>query len=156
MLVFNKGEEYIPMDQKTGPERIPKIVHQAWLGGKLPYAKQYFLDKAKRLLPNYDFILWTEENITQKNFPVAHDVIKILIAYQKSGKSAYKKYATIVDMMRHEITYEHGGFWRDAGLNIYKPVFDRFTKYKIAIGAAWTLNYRWSQGMCFYAIEPRS
>ena len=33
MLVFNKGEKYVGMDKKTGAELIPKVVHQAWLGG---------------------------------------------------------------------------------------------------------------------------
>ena len=36
--------------------------------------------------------------------------------------------------MRHELMYQHGGFWRDAGLNLFKPVFDHFTRYKLVIG----------------------
>lgn len=64
-LVFNKGREYVPMNKKKGPELIPKVIHQAWLGGDLPYAKKYFYEKTQRLHPNYKMVLWRTENITR-------------------------------------------------------------------------------------------
>ena len=59
MVVYNPGTPFIPIDKKTGPELIPKVMHQAWLGGQLPYAKQYFYDKAQRLYPDYKMVLWS-------------------------------------------------------------------------------------------------
>lgn len=79
-----------------------------------------------------------------------------LLAYQKSGRSAYSKFATVTDLLRHELMYNHGGFWRDAGMNLFKNVFDNFVKYKLVIGSEATFAHRWDQGMCFYANEPKS
>jgi len=31
--------------------------------------------------------------------------------------------------------YRFGGFWRDAGMNHFKAVFDSFRKYKLVVGA---------------------
>lgn len=101
MLVFNNGTQYVGIDKKKGPELIPKLIHQVWLGGKLPQSKKYFMDKIQKMHPDYKLILWTEDNITCDNFPVACDILKTLLAYQKSGKSRYKKYASMVDIMRH-------------------------------------------------------
>ena len=41
-------------------------------------------------------------------------------------------------------------------MNIFKPVFDYFLKYKLVIGAERTLRHRWNQGMCFFANTPKS
>lgn len=39
-LAFNHGDEFIPVDKQTGPEIIPKVIHQVWLGtSDLPPAK---------------------------------------------------------------------------------------------------------------------
>ena len=32
----------VSVEDKEGPDLIPKIIHQVWLGGKLPPAKKYF------------------------------------------------------------------------------------------------------------------
>lgn len=58
--------------------------------------------------------------------------------------------------MRHEILYHQGGFWKDAGMNLLKPIFDKFVKYELVIGAERSLRHRWNQGMCFYANAPKS
>jgi hypothetical protein len=58
--------------------------------------------------------------------------------------------------MRHEILYHQGGFWRDAGMNMFKPIFNNFLKYDFVVGAERSLRHRWNQGMCFFANAPRS
>lgn len=73
MLAFNQGDEFLPVEQKTGPEVIPKVIHQVWLGtNKLPPAKEYFLRKTQMLYPHYTVKLWREENITRQNFPLTY------------------------------------------------------------------------------------
>lgn len=56
--------------------------------------------------------------------------------------------------MRHEILAIEGGFWKDAGMNLLRPVFDKFTRYKLVIPVDKTFRYRWLQGMCFFANQP--
>jgi len=99
-------------------------------------------------------VLYTAENITRENFPEAHDIMHTLLNYQLAGNSGYSKFATVTDLLRHELLYRKGGFWRDAGMNLFKNVFDHFTRYKLVIGAEVTLRHRWNQGMCFFANEP--
>lgn len=35
LLVFNPGNRFVPVNEKKGPDLIPKVIHQAWLGGKM-------------------------------------------------------------------------------------------------------------------------
>lgn len=58
-----------------------------------------------------------------------------LLDFHKNRHSSYSKLATVTDIMRHEILYNEGGFWRDSGMNILKPVFDKFLKYRLVVGA---------------------
>ncbi len=54
------------MDERQGPDLIPKVIHQVWLGSKeLPPAKKYFFLKAKKIYPDYEVKLWREYNITK-------------------------------------------------------------------------------------------
>ena len=105
MLVFNPGDEFLPVDKKEGPNLIPKVIHQIWLGGKMPISKQYFFDKAKKVYPDYEMKLWGEVNITKENFPMTYDLIKNLIDFNNNRKSGLSKLATVTDIMRHEILY---------------------------------------------------
>jgi mannosyltransferase OCH1-like enzyme len=58
MIVFNEGDEFVPFDKKGGEPLIPKIIHQAWLGGELPPVKAYFFKKAGVVYPSYELKLW--------------------------------------------------------------------------------------------------
>jgi hypothetical protein len=42
LLVFNSGDDFVPVDKKEGLDIIPRVIHQVWLGGKLPIDKIYF------------------------------------------------------------------------------------------------------------------
>lgn len=91
-----------------------------------------------------------EAEITCEAFPLSYE----LVAFNR--KSPFGKLASATDLMRHEILYCEGSFWRDAGLNVLKPVFDQFLKYRLVVGAEMTSRHRWNQGMCFFTNEPRS
>lgn len=69
-IVFNPGNKFISVNDKKGPNLIPKIIHQAWLGSKLGIVQEYFLSKTKMVYPDYEIKLWQENNITRKNFPL--------------------------------------------------------------------------------------
>lgn len=153
-MVFNKGAEFIPVEKKEGPNIIPKIIHQVWVGGPMPYAKRYFLEKTKKMYPDYEFMVYGEENVTRERFPLHYDIIMNLLNYQKNRKPAFGKLATVTDLIRHEALYRMGGFWRDSGTNPFKPVYNSFLKYDFVVGAERTLRHRWNQGMCFFANAP--
>ena len=74
-----------------------------------------------------------------------------LLDYQKRNKgSGFDKTATIIDIMSYEILYNFGGFWRSAGMNFFRPILDKFVKYKLVIGSEMTFRSRWSQGTSFF------
>jgi hypothetical protein len=154
MLALNNGDDFVPVEDRKGPEIIPKVIHQVWLGDKeLPPSKKYLYEKTKKIYPNYDVKLWKEENITKEKFPMTYDIIKTLLEFNKV--SPFNKLATVTDIVRHELLYHEGGFWKDAGMNMLRPIFDKFTKYKLVIAFDKTFRYRWLQGMCFFGNMPR-
>jgi|JI6StandDraft_1071083.scaffolds.fasta_scaffold453904_2 mannosyltransferase OCH1-like enzyme len=79
-MAFNNGDEFTPVDDMKGPEVIPKVIHQVWLGtNELPPAKMYFFRKTQTMYPDFDVKLWRESNITRDRFPLTYDVIKNLM-----------------------------------------------------------------------------
>jgi mannosyltransferase OCH1-like enzyme len=64
----------------SGPELIPRIIHQVWLGtNELPSAKMYFFGKTQKMYPDFEVKLWRESNITRDRFPLTYDVITNLV-----------------------------------------------------------------------------
>lgn len=92
---------------------IPKVVHYCWLSGD-PYPKKIrrCMDSWKRLLPDYEFVLWDRER-----FP--------------RGKSTWvdqafdaRKYAFAADYIRLYALYNFGGIYLDADVEVVKPFDD--------------------------------
>lgn len=115
-------------------------------------SKSYFFEKTQKMFPHYEMKLWGEANITKEAFPHTYEILRNLFKIQNKN---HNKLASISAIMRHEILFHKGGFFRDINFNIMKPVFVQFLKYNIVIGAERTGRHRWSQGMSFYASAPR-
>ena len=75
-----------------------------------------------------------------------------LIKFNK--RSPYGKLATVTDVMRHEILYYEGGFWKDAAMHFLKPIFDKFLKYDLVLPLDKVGRNRYLQGMCFFGNKP--
>ena len=101
LLVFNPGDDFVPVNLKEGPDIIPRVIHQVWLGGKMPISKSYFYEKAKKMYPHYEMKLWGEANITRENFPLTYEVIMNMLDFQKNRHSGMNKLASLADIMRH-------------------------------------------------------
>jgi len=152
LLVFNSGDKYLSPNLKKGPDIIPQVIHQIQLGGKMSKARSYFFEKTQKMFPNYEMKLWGEANITKLAFPQTYEILRNLLKLQDKNQ---KKQGSISALMRHEILFHKGGFFRDTSLNIMKPVFVKFLKYNIVVAAEQAGRHRWSQGMSFYASAPR-
>jgi hypothetical protein len=84
---------------------IPKIIHQIWIG---PHPKPLpLLETWKNNHPEYEYILWDENEIIERNmiFKCQRQINAI--------KGPYK-YAGIADIMRYEILSKYGGVYLDA------------------------------------------
>ena len=98
--------------------------------------------------------MWTDVNITKENFPNTYDAINTLRKFDPH--SPYGKLASATDLMRHEILYNEGGFWKDAGMELLRPVFNKFLKCKVFITFTMQGWYRFIQGMCIFGNMPKS
>ena len=78
--------------------------------------------------PAFKMHLWTEENITVKNFPITHALIWRTLEYQKSLPRSYS--APVASLIRYEAMYNHGGIYFDFKTEGLKPL-DPFLKYEI-------------------------
>jgi mannosyltransferase OCH1-like enzyme len=100
---------------------IPRIIHYCWYGKK-KYSKEIkrCMDSWERHLPDYEFILWDEEN-TQFDIPY------IIQAYK------HKKFAFVSDYVRFWAVFNHGGIYLDTDMYLLKN-FDILLNNKVFFG----------------------
>ncbi len=87
-----------------GTDKIPKIIHQLWIGEhKIPwrYINTWKNDYIKKN-PDWEYMLWTEKELEELNMENKH-IYDLESTY--NGKS---------DIARYEILYKYGGIWIDA------------------------------------------
>ena len=87
--------------------KIPKIIHQLWIGNKPPPTK--FMDtwKNKHESQGFEYIRWNEQEMKKRGF-VSQLQNKIIEMEEINGKA---------DILRWELLYEYGGFFVDADAN---------------------------------------
>jgi inositol phosphorylceramide mannosyltransferase catalytic subunit len=89
--------------------RIPKIIHQIWLGGELPQ-KYYHLQKSwQQHHPDWEYRLWTDADLADFHFTHRQRFEK---AVNKGEQS---------DILRYEILYQFGGLYVDTDFECIKP-----------------------------------
>ncbi|MBQ0076948.1 MAG: glycosyl transferase [Bacteroidales bacterium] len=88
---------------------IPKIIHYCWLGDD-PYPKkiQFCIDSWKRLLPDYELMLWDKHRFDIES------VCWVKEAYQQ------KKYAFAADYIRCYALYNYGGIYLDSDVEVVR------------------------------------
>jgi len=98
--------------------KIPKIIHYIWLGGKaFPEKEQKCIDSWKKFCPDFEFKLWNE-----KNFDIENSVEYVKEAYKN------KKFAFVADYIRLHVLYKEGGIYLDTDVELIKP-FDELLNY---------------------------
>ena len=89
---------------------IPKIIHYCWFGeNPMSPLIQECIKSWHRYLPDWEFILWNEDNS-----PLEHDFVK------KALKD--KKYAFVADYVRCHALYEYGGVYLDTDMELIKDI----------------------------------
>ena len=88
---------------------IPHIIHLCWFGkGKYPQLTQMCIDSWKRNLPDYQIMVWNEDNFDVNSIEFTK------VAYQQ------KKWAFISDYVRLKALQEYGGVYMDTDLEVIK------------------------------------
>lgn len=94
--------------------KIPKIIHLCWLSGDaFPEKIKNCIDSWKKVLPDYQLILWDKNRFDINSVP-----------YVKEAFEA-KKYAFCADYIRIYALYNYGGIYLDSDVMVYKS-FDQF------------------------------
>jgi predicted SAM-dependent methyltransferase len=105
-LVFRKSET------KLG-NKIPKILHQIWIGPLPPPTE--LMNTWKEKHPDWEYRLWTDEKNHWEN------QAKIDAMPEWNGKA---------DIMRYEILEKHGGVLVDADSECVQPLDDSFLEHE--------------------------
>lgn len=100
---------------------IPKIIHYAWIGTELPNDIKKRINMWKYKLPEWEFILWNENNYDFGKF--------------KFTKLNYdqKRWAYATDELRYDVVNKYGGFYLDTDM-VIKRNLDEFRKNKMTMG----------------------
>lgn len=108
---------------------IPKKIHYCWFGhGKMPELAISCINSWKRFLPDYELILWNEDNTD------------INVNQYVSEAYKAKKFAFVTDYVRLYALYYHGGIYMDTDVEVLKS-FDRFLEHQAFTGCE-------SENMC--------
>jgi hypothetical protein len=90
--------------------KIPKIIHQLWIGTKPRPSK--FMNTWKEKNPDFEYILWNENEIEKRGIKFECQT-KIDSIEEINGKA---------DIMRWEILYKYGGIFLDADSICIEPI----------------------------------
>jgi len=90
---------------------IPKIIHYCWFGkGEMPDLVLKCLDSWNRYLPEYEIVVWNEENFDVNQYQYARE------AYQE------RKFAFVSDVCRLHALKTIGGIYLDTDVEFLKPL----------------------------------
>ena len=107
---------------------IPKIIHYCWLSGDpFPKKMQYCINSWRKVLPDYEFVLWDT-----KRFPLEQS------PWVKEAFEA-KLYAFAADYIRVYAIYHYGGIYLDCDVEVIKR-FDDLLHLPYFIGKEATGN----------------
>lgn len=88
--------------------KIPKIIHQIWLGSPLPDVYKKWQASWLKLNPDWEYILWTD------------DTIKGLELYNKDYFDKAINWGEKANILRYEILYQFGGVYADMDFECLK------------------------------------
>jgi len=139
-LVFLYEDTVPAVVEKDGKPRIPKIIHQIWLGSEFPDKyrswRQTWLDKH----PDWVYILWTDnsKNYFMGDFVESEEELKLILKSENcSGKRLVfdvsrmdmvnresflqaPNYGSKSSILRYEILYRYGGVYLDTDLECFR------------------------------------
>lgn len=94
--------------------QIPKIIHYCWFGrNPLPSLVVKCIDSWKKYLPEYQIVLWNEDNFPYQDFQFAKEALE------------NKKFAFVSDVCRLYALQQQGGIYMDTDVEVLKSL-DKF------------------------------
>ncbi len=118
---YEENKTHFNLSLET-PERIPKTVHQIWLGSEVSEKYREWMQSWK--MQGWTYKLWTDKEV--QNFPL----------YNRELYDQTENYGAKSDILRYEILTKEGGLYVDVDFACVKPaVLDSFHKaYDLFVG----------------------
>lgn len=106
---------YLAPNQSLDHKGIPKIIHQVWIGSKVPDRYKEMMKSWQELHPDWTYILWTDDMIDA--FPMEN----------RHLFDQVPNYSSKVDIWTFEILYRYGGLYVDTDFEALLP-FDELNE----------------------------
>ncbi len=90
--------------------RIPRIIHQIWLGSEFPEKNKFFQQSWQAVHPDWQYILWTDADVESFG-------LKNKAAFDASTNWGQKS-----DIFRYEILDRYGGVYVDTDFQAIRPL----------------------------------
>jgi len=106
--LYNKN--YFTNIAPTHEAKIPKIIHQVWLGSPFPERYKAWRQTWKDKHPDWEYKLWTDDDVT--SFKLTNQALF----------DVAKNYGEKSDIFLYEILYRYGGLYVDIDFACLKPL----------------------------------
>lgn len=106
---FKEQYEKASKVEASSELKIPKIIHQIWLGSPFPEKYKAFQESWKKFHPDWRYILWTDKDIETFSPKIA----KLVKSASNFGEAA--------DILRYAVLYKYGGLYVDTDFECVKP-----------------------------------
>lgn len=93
---------------------IPKIIHQIWIGTKVPKKYNEWRNSWKKYNPDYEYFLWDEKKILQLELINRKQFLETKYPVVKSN------------LARHEILFQFGGVYVDTDFECLKKIDEKY------------------------------
>jgi mannosyltransferase OCH1-like enzyme len=124
----------------TGTSKIPKIIHQIWLGGTLPERFNDWVNSWNKW-EGWEYWLWTDEDV------------KNLILINSELYDAAPNYGEKADILRLEILYQFGGLYVDTDMECLIPDFFEFANHEYSFYCGiHPLEIIWKSDQCKFTL----
>ena len=107
-----------------GLDKIPKLIHQIWIGGEVPQTLVDMADSVKAANPDYEYKLWLESDADSFQF----ETKKIYDAATNPGQKS--------DILRYAILKKYGGIYLDTDFIGVKS-FDQLLHLDFFVGVSY-------------------
>jgi inositol phosphorylceramide mannosyltransferase catalytic subunit len=99
---------------------IPKIFHHVWVGpSPLPERELKFINTFKHYHPDWEFMLWRDNNINNLSLPKnCEDAYNLTINWKKDIPC----YACQADVVRQVAVLRYGGIYVDTDVECFKSI----------------------------------
>lgn len=124
-------------------DKIPKIIHQIWIGGPLPEAFQELCESWKfyHMSRGWLYKLWTDEDVAQMQL---HNQA----FFDETDSPGVRS-----DLMKWEIIYNFGGFYLDVDYECLQPL-DSLRSYDFVTALQPLDTFFVQLGAAFYGARP--